>query len=50
MTRVIDRGAIVAAYVGIGVAVTVGVSFLLIIPIEPIYWLLTLPAGLLIGY
>ena len=50
MTRVVDRGAIVAAYVGIGVAVTVGVSFLLIIPIEPVYWLLTLPAGLLIGY
>jgi hypothetical protein len=33
-----------------GVAVTLGLSFLLIIPIEPIYWLLSLPAGLLIGY
>jgi hypothetical protein len=50
VTRVIDRGAIVAAYVGIGVAVTIGVSFLLIIPIEPIYWLLTLPTGMLLGY
>jgi len=50
VTRVVDRGAIAAAWVGIGVAVTIGVSFLLIIPIEPIYWLLTLPAGLLIGY
>jgi hypothetical protein len=50
VTRVIDRGALVAASVGIGVAVTIGVSFLLIIPIEPVYWLLTLPAGLLIGY
>jgi hypothetical protein len=50
VTRVLDRGAVVAAVVGIGVAVTIGVSFLLIIPIEPIYWLLTLPAGLLIGY
>jgi hypothetical protein len=50
VTRVLDRGAIVAALVGIGVAVTIGVSFLLIIPIEPVYWLLTLPAGLLIGY
>jgi hypothetical protein len=50
VTRVLDRGAIVAAWVGIGVAVTIGVSFLLIIPIEPVYWLLTLPAGLLIGY
>jgi hypothetical protein len=31
-------------------AVTMALSFLLIIPIEPIYWLLTPPAGLLIGY
>ena len=45
MTRIVDRGAIVAAYVGIGMAVTIGVSFLLVIPIEPIYWLLTVPAG-----
>ena len=50
MTRFVDRGAIVAAYVGIGVAVTVGISFLLVIPIEPIYWLLVIPAGLTIGY
>ncbi len=50
MTRVVDRGAVAAAWVGIGVAVTIGVSFLLIIPIEPVYWLLTLPAGLLLGY
>ena len=45
MTRVVDRGAIVAAYVGIGMAVTIAISFLLVIPIEPIYWLLALPAG-----
>ena len=50
MTRIVDRGAIAAAYVGIGMALTIGVSFLLVIPIEPIYWLLALPAGLLIGY
>ena len=50
MTRVVDRGAVVAAYVGIGMAVVVGVSFLLVIPIEPIYWVLAVPAGLLIGY
>jgi hypothetical protein len=31
-------------------AVTIGVSFLLVIPIEPVYWLLSVPAGLLIGY
>ena len=50
MSRVVDRGAITAAYVGIGMAVTIAVSFLLVIPIEPIYWLLAIPAGLLIGY
>lgn len=50
MSRLIDRGAIVAAYVGIGMAVTVAISFLLVIPIEPIYWLLAVPSGLLIGY
>jgi hypothetical protein len=31
-------------------AVTIAVSFLLIIPIEPVVWLLALPSGLLIGY
>lgn len=50
MSRFVDRGAIVAAYVGIGMAATIGVSFLLVIPIEPVYWLLTAPAGLLIAY
>ena len=50
MKRFVDRGAITAAYVGIGMAVTVAISFLLIIPIEPVVWLLALPSGLLIGY
>ena len=50
MTRFVDRGAIIAAYVGIGMAITIAVSFILIIPIEPLIWLLTVPAGLLIGY
>ena len=50
MSRLVDRGATTAAYVGIGMAVTIGVSFLLVIPIEPVYWLLALPAGTLIGY
>jgi hypothetical protein len=50
VSRFVDRGAIGAAYVGIGMAVVIGISFLLVIPIEPVYWLLSLPAGLLIGY
>ncbi len=50
MSRVIDRGAVVAAYVGMGMALVIGVSFLLVIPIEPIFWIAALPAGLLIGY
>jgi hypothetical protein len=50
VTRLVDHGAIVAAYVGIGMAVTIAVSFLLVIPIEPIFWYLMLPAGVLIGY
>jgi hypothetical protein len=48
--RFVDHGAIVAGWVGLGMAVTIGVSFLLVIPIEPIYWLLAPFAGLLIGY
>jgi hypothetical protein len=50
VSRVFDRGAITAAFVGIGVAVTMAMSFLLIIPIEPAYLLLSIPAGLVIGY
>jgi hypothetical protein len=50
MSRLVDRGAITAAYVGIGMAVTIVASFMLFIPIEWIIWLLALPSGLLIGY
>jgi hypothetical protein len=50
VTGIVDRAAVSAGWVGIGVAITLALSFLLIIPIEPIYWLLALPAGLLLGY
>jgi hypothetical protein len=50
MSRFFDRGAIVAAYVGIGMAVTMAISFLLVIPIEPAYVLLSIPGGLIFGY
>jgi hypothetical protein len=45
-----DRRALPAVFVGIGMALTIGVSFLLVIPIQPVYWLLAIPAGLLIGF
>ena len=45
-----DRRALPAVFVGIGMALTIGASFLLIIPIPPVYWFLAIPAGLLIGY
>jgi hypothetical protein len=48
--RFIDHGAIVAGWVGVGMASTIAISFLLVIPIEPIYWLFAPLAGLLIGY
>src|SRR6185295_12701529 len=50
MRRIVDRGAIVAAYVGIGMAVTMAIGFLLVIPIQPIYVLLSIPGGMVIGY
>jgi hypothetical protein len=50
MSRFVDRGAVVAAFVGVGMAVTMAISFLLIIPIGPAYLLLALPGGMIIGY
>jgi hypothetical protein len=46
----VDRGAVTAAYVGLGMAIVIAISFLLIIPIEPVYTAFALPAGLLLGY
>ena len=48
MSRFVDRGAIVAAFVGVGMAVTMATGFLLIIPIEPAYILLSVPGGMVI--
>jgi hypothetical protein len=50
VNRFIDRGAIAAAWVGVGMAVTIGVSFLLVIPIEFLVTPFALLGGLLIGY
>lgn len=48
--RLLDRGAITAAFVGLGVAVTVAISFELIIAIQALVFLSAPLAGLLIGY
>ena len=50
MSRFVDRGANVAAMVGIGMALTIAVSFLMVIPIDPAYLLLAPLSGLLIGW
>ena len=50
MSRAVDRGANVAAVVGIGMALTIAVSFLMVIPIDPAYLILAPLSGLLIGW
>ena len=50
MSRFVDRGAIVAAYVGIGMAITMAISFLLVVPIEIAYLLLSVLGAVVIGY
>ncbi|MFN8629707.1 MAG: hypothetical protein U0838_05095 [Chloroflexota bacterium] len=50
MTRFVDRGAITAAWVGLGMAVTVVISFVLVIPIEFLVAPSALLGGMLIGY
>ena len=50
MTRVVDRGAIFAGWVGLGMAVVIAASFELIVAVQSLVFLLALPAGLIIGY
>lgn len=50
MRRFVDRGANVAAVVGVGMALTIAVSFLMVIPIDPAYLVLAPLSGLLIGW
>lgn len=51
MTRVVDRGAVVAGWVGAGMAAVIIISFVLVIPIGDVaVALFAFPAGLIIGY
>jgi hypothetical protein len=50
VSRFIDRGALMAGWVGLGMAVTVVVSFVLVIPIEAVITPAALLGGMMIGY
>lgn len=50
MSRFVDRGAVVAAYVGIGMAITMAISFLLVVPLEIAYLILSVLGAVVIGY
>jgi hypothetical protein len=50
VSRFVDRGAVAAGWVGVGMAMTIAVSFLLVVPIEPVFWIMSPFAGLIIGY
>ena len=48
-SRLLDKGAIFAGWVGIGVAIVVVISFALIIAVQPLVWLAAPIAGVLVG-
>ena len=50
MSRFIDRGAVVAGWIGLGTAVVLVIAFALVVPIQPVVYVAALPAGLLIGW
>ena len=50
MSRVLDRGAIFAGWVGAGMAAVIVLSFELVIPVQPVVFYSAPFAGLLIGY
>ncbi|MFI5262470.1 MAG: hypothetical protein ACHQZR_07955 [Candidatus Limnocylindrales bacterium] len=50
MGRVLDRGAIFAGWVGLGMAVTIAISFELVVAVQALVFLAAVPAGLLIGF
>jgi hypothetical protein len=49
LTRLIDRGAVFAGYVGLGMAIVIVLAFELIIPVQAIVFVAAPLAGILIG-
>jgi hypothetical protein len=49
LTRFVDRGAVVAGWIGAGMALVLVIALGLVIPIQPLVALMALPAGALIG-
>jgi len=47
--RFLDKGAIFAGYVGIGMAVVIAIAFALIIPVQTLVFIAAIFAGVLIG-
>jgi hypothetical protein len=50
ISRFLDRGAIFAGYVGIGMALVIAMAFELILAVQPLVFLMAPIAGVLIGY
>lgn len=49
MSRFVDRGAIFAGYVGLGVALVIAIAFELIVAVQAIVFLVAPVAGILVG-
>jgi hypothetical protein len=49
VSRIIDRGAIFAGYVGLGMALVIAIAFELIIPVQTIVFIAAPLAGIVIG-
>jgi hypothetical protein len=49
VSRIVDRGAIFAGWVGLGMAVVIAMGFELIVAVQSLVFLAALPAGMLIG-
>ena len=50
MSRFVDRGAVFAGWVGLGVALVTVIALALVIAIQGLVFLLALPIGLLLGW